>query len=492
MSLVRTTRALLSGGLEGKAVGRPASAEPRPALYGPAGIERRLTQRSVKTHLSTYGGGASGYASGFGEANAVDWVSDAVDYWAGAAAGAAYHFEKQGKRMRVSTDDPSADEYPGGLVPSSLEGLLRQPNPFQTFDELRWLLTTDLLLVGNAYWLKYKMDSEGRPLAIYRLNPAFIEAVPGATRPVDQYLYHVEGVNEPIPYSPDEVVHFKLPNPNSNIYGVGVIARGPRVYDQDLALVETMAQFFEQGAKLSGVLQSDRSVPEPILKKVQRQFASLYSGSHNAYKVAVLERGLTFQSIQPTAAEAQFESLTKLGRDRIFAMFGMHPSLISADAARPGLLDEAQRHFDNKRMRPFLNKLQGLISSELTQAWGVDLVIDYAYVLPEKDRLTLAAVFSALPGVKVREVREYVDLPPLGDERDEIVLNMPGIGVEAGGSPMGAVPGPAGGRPANPNNMGGAPAPDGATKPDARYSRAQARKALEDPEALLEELAHGS
>lgn len=474
MAFPRLTRA----SREQKALLGPANLDgPIPAIYGPP-VSRRLSQREAPRHLQAYGG-----------SEAVDWVRDAVDVYLAAAASAQWHLEAKGKRLKLSTDDSEGDYT--RKAPTDLEGLLRRPNPWWTFYDLIDHLLIDLLLVGNAYWFKYRPDADGKPAALYRLAPPLVEAVPGERKIVEQYLYKVPGTSEPLKIDPKDLIHFKLPNPHDPVYGLGIIAGSTRVYDIELGLVESMAQYYERGTKLSGVLQSDRSVPEPIFKRIQRQFQSMYSGSRNAYQVAVLERGLSFQSIQSTAAEAQFVELTKLGRDRVFNMFRVHPSLVDGAAAKEGVLDEAQRYFDERVMRPALNKLEERISHELTQAWGADFKFDFEYVLPEQARLDLAASFGGLPGVKVKEVREYLKLEPLGDERDEIVLNLPGITTEDGGI-ADRQPGPQGGRPANPNNTAaidrGVPSGGAAvTKPDPA-AQARLRKALYGPPEALDEL----
>lgn len=484
VSILGTTLSVLAGG---KALQAPDFNQTAP-VFGPP-VHRRMAQHNVRHQLAAYGG-----------YNAVDWVMDAVGVYLTAAQSAEFHFEKGGQKMRTPDTPTDEGDYPGGTVPASLWGLINRPNPWFDWLDLIDYLLIDLMLVGNGYWLKYGQGPDGKPLALYRLTPAWMEIVPGERKLVDHYLYRVEGQAVPLEFQPEEVIHFKLPNPHSQVFGAGVLSGNPRVYDLELALVDTMAAFFENGTKLSGVLSTDRSMPEPLVQKVRRQFASMYAGKHKAYQVAVLERGLTFSPIQPTAAESQFVELTKMGRDRVFTNFGVHPSLVNGDSTRPGLLDEAQRFFDDKKMKPALRKLARKISAELTSAWGVDFQFDYEYVMPEKDRLTLAAVFSAIPGVKVKEVREYVGLAPLGDDRDDVVLNMPGLGVEQGGTPMGAVPGLDGGRPAKPNNLSAFPNGGGAngpgTQPDARYQRARGKlqKALESGdtkalEAVMAEVA---
>lgn len=489
MDVGNIARTILSAGVEGKALQPSPNSQPAPVLFGPTTITRRFAQREAGRHLQAYGG-----------SEAVDWVMDASQLYMTTAASAPWHLEREGKRMRTPDTPGDDDKYPGGEAPRGLWNLLQHPNPYMEWDDLIELLVLDLLLVGNAYWYKYRAGEDGRPMAIYRLAPPLMEAVSGK-RLIEHWEYRVPGEPQPLELEVPEVVHFKLPNPHDPIYGLGIISGSTRVYDIELAQVETQAQYFEQGAKLSGVLQTDRSVPDPIHKRIQRQFSSMYSGQRNAYKVAVLERGMTFSPISNTAAEAQFVELTKLGRERVFQMFRVHPALVNGDAAKPGLLDETQRYFDSKVMKPFLTKLGRRVSTHVTQAWDVDLKFDYEYHLPEKDRLENAQNFGGMPGVKVKEVREYLGLEPLGTEDDEIILNLPGISTEEGGIADNLYS-PEGGRPASPNNTasiprGGAPLPKGAAarrpsaKPDPA-ARKRLQKAMESPEAMeayLSELA---
>lgn len=427
----------------------------------------RFTSRNAATHLSAYGG-----------EQAIDWVMDCVRLIAESASNAEYHFLKEGKKL-LPEKSPSDPKNP--TVDEDLAALLREPNPYMDYTELVELTVIDILLAGEAFWHRHRIDPQtNRPLALYRLAPPLIDVLPGEERFVDGYEYRVPG-KKPVRFGRDEVIHFKLPNPHNPYRGLGVIAGGPRVYDVELSMVEAEAQFFEQGTKLSGVLQTDRRVPEPVFKKIQRQFSTMYSGARNAYKVAVLEQGLRFQSIQPTAAEAQFEELSKLSRDRIAHMFRVPLPLIGNLENANYKMAEAQRIFDTKTMRPFLNKLQRSITRGLTDAWGVEFKIEYEYVMPDEDRLRLAESVAALPGIRVSEVRAQAGFDPLGDERDEIVLNLPVENEPL--PPRGSEPG----APPNRNNVPGFPDPGQTLPPrtgDQQRPRTAAslgRKALFDP-----------
>ena len=261
------------------------------------------------------------------------------------------------------------------------------------------------------------------------MAPPLITVVPGKTQPIDHYEYLPPGSAKPLLYQPQEVLHIRRPNPHSQHFGVGIIAGGPQMFDAELALTSSFGGYFERGTRLSGVIESERSIPDKLWRKIVREFRQMFSRNENSWDVAALERGLTYRPLSATAAQAEYGALIPLSRDRICAAFRVPPALlgfIGTAATTP--VKEAQRIFDNKTMRPFLNKLQQAITYGLTQAWGVDFKIDYEYVMPIEDQFQMAKDFATLPGVRIREVRDRVNLEPLGDERDDIVLNLPGDG----------------------------------------------------------------
>ena len=378
---------------------------------------QRLAARGTRAHLSAYGG-----------AEAIDWVMDCVGLIADTASNAEYHFEKGGKQLvpevtpKLEGDD-NVEEAPADLV-----SLLEQPNPWMEYAEMIELTVIDFLLTGNSYWLKFKPDpATGKPAAIYRLPPPLITVVPGKTQPVDRYEYLPPGSATPLVYQPHEVLHIKRSNPHSQHFGLGIIAGAPQMFDAEIALTGSFKGYFERGTRLSGVIESERSIPDKLWRKIVREFRQMFSRNENSWDVAALERGLTYRPLSATAAQAEYGTLIPLSRDRICAAFRVPPILlgyVGAAAATP--VKEAQRLFDNKTMRPFLNKLQQAISYGLTEAWEVEFKIDYEYTMPQEDQFEQAKDFATLPGVKIREVRDRVGLPPLGDERDDMVLNLPG------------------------------------------------------------------
>jgi HK97 family phage portal protein len=447
-------------------------------VSGPLRTRTPFGQRTAGRHLQAYGGDSG---------DAIDWVMNCVRLIAETASNADYHFERSGTKYipewHRAPDTPEEVKD----APLMLAKLFDEPNPYMTYEELIELTIIDYLLTGNAYWLKYRVNDSGQPLALYRLAPPLVKVIPGEWG-IEQYEYAVPGSGK-MKIRPDQVMHFKQANPHSQYYGLGVIQGGARMLDMELALTDTMASYYEKKAMPSMVIQSERRVPKDVFGRLSSQLRNIYSGPRNSGALMVLEAGLKYQSISPSASDQMFGSLQDASRDRILAMFRVPASLLginqSGEGEGSGSAD--QRIFDNKTMRPLLNKMQQAIST-VTKTWDdMEFKIEYEYVMPPEDRIRLASTFAALPGVRVREVREYANLDPLGSWEDDVVLNMPGLeGVEGdtrrGFPDNGQVNEQ--GRPPLPQNTQAFPSTPDQIRSGAKVSLAAARKSMD---VILEE-----
>ena len=439
-----------------------------------------LSQREAKHHLQAYGG-----------SEAMDWVHDAVSLYSEPTGGAPWHLEKNGERVYKSRTD---DTPPGASIGDPiLYDLLEEPNPYMDYDEMMQLMVIDLLIVGNAYWYKYRMLESGKPLALYRLSPSDVKILPG-TQGADKYVYSPSGTDKKLEISPEEVIHFKRPNPHNPYYGLGMLKGAGRAADIDLALTDAQAHYYENKADPSLIVESERRVPRDVFRKLRMQLRARVSGRHNAGELLVLEAGLKANSVSPNAREAMYKELSEMSRDRVLAWFKANPKLLGiAEGGTQGdKVQDARREFDNHALRPFLDKIQRKLSRELTGFYGYDFVIDYRYIMPPEELVKLSGDFASVPGVKVKEVREFLKDGGLlreistGDEDiDELVLNLPGEELDEdgqGGFADRSLPREAG-RPPKGENTRAIPRGGGALPAGSRARRPQG-KALEVDEVL--------
>jgi HK97 family phage portal protein len=444
---------------EGKAAGGaraviPGRRDSAPEIYGTQ-LGRtsgsRFAAASAKRQLESFASGTD---------KAMDWVADCMGIIAETAAHAEWHLEDYEGNTAPRTRTEA--EKNARLADPWLVQLLEEPNAHQSWEELMELFLIDRYITGDGFILKRGDDGNGRPLQLLRLAPQHTEVVPGKKGElIECYEYKPPG-QVPIKIPPERVIHWKGVNPHDSFRGAGIIAMGPRVFDGEIALTETKTSYYENGARLEGVLEAEQAISDSNASKLRRQFAGIYAGARQAFQVAVLGRGLTYKPIQSDAQKAEFGMMSDQSRDRILALFRVPKVMLglgneTSSTTTPG---EERRNFDNKRMRPILNTLQTLLTRELTADFGLVLKIDYEYQMPIEDQFKLGGEFAGIPGVMVREVREQFNLPRLTtvmeDEAEakkieELVLNMPGENDNKSGVKDRPLPGEAG-RPADPAN----------------------------------------
>lgn len=377
----------------------------------------RLAQRGARRYLSAYGGN-----------QAMDWVMDCTRFTADAVANAEYHFEKPTTTETIRVPgDPIAP-------PEALKRLFEKPNPYMDYIEMMELLVQDLLLVGNAYWFKWRTNDSGQPLALYRLAPPYVEIDIKPWGP-GNYIYQIPNAAK-LEIAPTEIIHFKLanPDPENPFYGCGLLQGAGRAADLDLALTDTQASYMENKAMPSVAVESERRVPRDVFKKIRAQLRARAGGPKNAGEILVLEAGLKLNSIAPSAQDAAFAELSRMDRDRVFSWFRMNPKLLGiSDESSVENLREAQQHFDNKTARPLMNKIQVKLTAELVAAWNLEYAIDYEYQLSPEEQAHLAGTFGQLPGIIVDEIRKVAGLGPHPDKRiGEITINLPGENAGTG------------------------------------------------------------
>jgi HK97 family phage portal protein len=411
----------------------------------------RFAAASAKRQLESFGSGTD---------KAMDWVADCMGVIAETAAHAAWHLEdNEGNttpRTRAEADKGAR------LADPWLVQLLEEPNGYQSWEEVIELFVIDRFITGDGFLYMRGDDGQGRPLQILRLPPQHTEVVPGKKGElIECYEYKAPG-QPPVKLAPEKVIHWKGPNPHDSYRGAGVIAMGPRVFDGEIALTETKTAYYENGARLEGVLEAEQAISESNAAKLRRQFAGIYAGARQAFQVAVLGRGLTYKPIQSDATKAEFGLMSDQSRDRILALFRVPKAKLGLSSGTSSTTQPAEerRNFDNDRMRPILDTLQTLLTRELTSKFGLILKIDYEYQMPVEEQFKLGGEFAAVPGVLVREVRDRFKLPRLttvladeakAKEIEETVLNMPGENDNASGVKDRPLPGEAG-RPPDPGN----------------------------------------
>ena len=205
-----------------------------------------------------------------------------------------------------------------------------EPNPEMTSFVFRETLMSHLLIWGNAY-AQIIRDGSGRVLSLYPLLPDKME--------VDRdehgrlfYTYTRNTDENPnfseygrVRLKPEDVLH--IPGLGfDGLVGYSPIAMAKNAVGMTLACEEYGASFFENGATPGGVLEHPGVLKDPA--KVRESWHSVYGGSKNAGKVAVLEEGMKYQQIGIPPEEAQFLETRKFQIDEIARLYRIPPHMV--------------------------------------------------------------------------------------------------------------------------------------------------------------------
>jgi len=208
--------------------------------------------------------------------------------------------------------------------------LADEPNSEMTSFVFRETLMSHLLLWGNAY-AQIIRDGRGNVIALYPLLPNKMK-VDRASNGEIYYIYsrysdenpNIEGYGE-VYLQNHEVLH--IPGLGfDGLVGYSPIAMAKNAVGMSIACEEYGASFFANGANPGGVLEHPGVVKDPA--RVRDSWNSVYQGTSNAHKVAVLEEGMKFQSIGIPPEQAQFLETRKFQINEIARLFRIPPHMV--------------------------------------------------------------------------------------------------------------------------------------------------------------------
>lgn len=272
-------------------------------------------------------------------------------------------------------------------------------------------------LTGNAYWY---IDGSGTNVqAIYILMPDKVTIKLGKTAgsqvEIDSYEYNdnIEGKKVAEVYSPDEVIHFKAPNPENYLRGLGAVEAAAADIDLDVLATKANMAMFKRGLIANFILATDNSLNPDQLKQLRAEFKSAYSGIDNAYKVPILSGGLKPESIQVTNKDMEFMALQTWTRDKIMSIFGNTPAAL-------GIIDDVNRansestldHWRKTTVRAEMKQITDTLNEFLVPRFGKNLILGFKELVQD-DKLTDIKTMIDENVITPNEAREILGYDPI-------------------------------------------------------------------------------
>jgi HK97 family phage portal protein len=212
----------------------------------------------------------------------------------------------------------------------------RNPNPGLRQTRIQLFLKTwiHLELTGNAYWFAPGVVA-GRPNMIFILRPDKVKILTEGAGDLLRIIGYKYGDMD-TPFSPEDIVHFKYPDPNNPVYGLSRLSSQAYPYDTDHALGIHELSFFKNRGVVD-LIFAVKGMTQPQAEEYKRQWVIDHQGPQNAFKPSFIPaEDVKMEKVSQTSKDAEVGATANRVRDKILSAYDM-------PAAKVGIVKDVNR-----------------------------------------------------------------------------------------------------------------------------------------------------
>jgi len=201
--------------------------------------------------------------------------------------------------------------------------LRRKPNRWQTPSQFRRMMTTHLILRGNAY--AFKVVSRGMVLELLPLHPDRVVCKQNDDLSLT-YTYTRKG-GQSQTFAQDEIMHL-VGATLDGVHGVSALTYAREAIGASLDMESHGANTFRNGARVSTVLVHPGKIGKEGQEFLRATLDEYRSGGESEGKALILEEGMDVKPLAMTAEDAQWIEARKFSRVDIAMFMGVPPSML--------------------------------------------------------------------------------------------------------------------------------------------------------------------
>lgn len=285
--------------------------------------------------------------------------------------------------------------------------LLHKVNDHWTFARLMRQTELSMGVWGECPWAVNR-DTSGTPREIWWLKSPNLHPIPDEDNWLKGFIYESH-TGERIPFTPDEIVWFRYPNPIDQYAGLSPLAAARLAADVASASMQSNKKLFSQGMQLGGVITPATNKvsfsPEQV-DDLERLLVRRFTGSDKAHRWAILRFEAAIQAMGVTPKDAEFSAGLSLTFRQVCRAFGVPPPLVF-DHQDPTLANvrEYQRIFWEHTGVPEANFYAYDLEEQLLPMFGRTRKVNHL----AWDFTTIPALQEAATAVWERE-RQQIDV----------------------------------------------------------------------------------
>ena len=342
-------------------------------------------------------------------------------------------------RFAMSKAAEFGDDYEAVTDNHPLLDLLARVNPYQNGFDATVLRVLYLELTGNAYVHPVIDRRLGVPAELWTMPSQWTEIVPGEAARGEPFVKGYRyGANDPqkVDFAPDEVVHFKYPNPRDMYYGLGKVEAAWGAVTSNEALHEMDYFFFKNKSRPDYLAVIKGNASEAELDRFTAEVESKTRGTQKTGRFLAVtgEVDLKPLSFPPKDLQGREEIV-----EEIAAIFGVPVSMLRANDPNLASATVGFASWKETTILPACRMDEETLNQSLLPLFGIEDDAFLAYDNPVKrDEVQESTKrLSYVQGgiLTANEARQQEGLEPIEDPNaDRLLIN---------GQPLGGAPAPA-------------------------------------------------
>jgi HK97 family phage portal protein len=248
-----------------------------------------------------------------------------------------------------------------------------QPNPEMSALTFRETLMGHALVWGNGYAEIVRDKNTGRVQQLWPMDPSLVEPV----RDEKGELYYKYGS---VIFLTTEILHIKGLS-FDGVKGYSVIAQAKNSIGLGMAVEEFGSTFFGQGGKPAGVISVPGKLNSEAIQNMRKSWEDMHATVKNAHRVAILQNGVTYQTIGTPPDDAQWIASRSFQLQEVARWFKIPASKIGAGAGTYSSLEQDNLAFLQETLRPWLIRWEQEINFKLISS------LDQLYAEHNQDAL---------------------------------------------------------------------------------------------------------
>lgn len=299
--------------------------------------------------------------------------------------------------------------------------------------QLLRLTYKDLDIYGESFWAIISGKDERRtPIKAVRLNPRFMTPNIDSRGMVTGWEYGpLSAGGDAIRYRVEDVIHFKLDDPEDDVRGLSPLHSLQRAVAQDIFAMEYNESFFKNSAQ-TGVVFIVKTSSKEEADRNRAWIEQNYSGPENAHRPLLIEGDVDVKSSVAKPAEMEFLEGRKLLRTEILMVLEMDPDKV-------GIHENSNRSVSKETAYSFLSEViwprQNIIEDEFNNSFILgrlgweDTIIDSAEGDPRRN-IDLAEIYDKHVNggrMTINSARKKIGEPPIPGGEVPFIMSPTGI-----------------------------------------------------------------